>query len=177
MFPNVCWSSMILIGFHDACHIIGITENRFNPLWSGAVDWAFYAMQENIDGLIGNRRPNPFENASIFRKLSYRWVWDNIYLVPFWQSIGYIGLWVLSLFRWLHDLLKLGLKRPIECGDIYQTLESHRSKVLTDTFSARWNRDCMKKKKPKLTRILQHIYAKRVIGVSILYTILNTSIR
>lgn len=38
MFPNVCWSSMILIGLHDACHILGITENRFNPPCSGAID-------------------------------------------------------------------------------------------------------------------------------------------
>lgn len=82
-----------------------------------------------------------------------------------------------SFLRWLLDLIKLGLKRPIEIEDIYHTLKSHESKFLTDAFSVRWNRECMTKKKTKLMNVLRKIYAKRVIGVSILYTLFNISIR
>lgn len=80
-------------------------------------------------------------------------------------------------FRWLHDLLRLGLKRPIVNDDIYRTLKSHESKTLTDTFSERWNHKCRNKNKPKLSRVLRQIYAKRVIGVSFIYTILSIAIR
>lgn len=80
-------------------------------------------------------------------------------------------------FRWLHDLITLGLRRPIEKGDIYRTLKSHESKELTNKFSLRWDRERAINHKPKLIKILQQIYAKRVIGASIVYTMLNVTIR
>lgn len=79
-------------------------------------------------------------------------------------------------YRWLNDLLKLGFKRPIVDDDIYQTIKSHESKRLTDEFEERWNTEKLNKR-PNLQQTFYKIYFKRVIGVSLIFTILEVAKR
>lgn len=82
-----------------------------------------------------------------------------------------------TLFRWLKDLLQIGLSRPIVDNDIYQTLKCHDSKAKTDAFEIEWRRECCNKSNPKLLNILRRIYARRVILWSVLFTVVGVLIR
>lgn len=80
---------------------------------------------------------------------------------------------ILNNFRWLKDLFRQGLSRPIEQNDIYSTLKVHESQRLSDHFSTLWNLEKLKKK-PNLFRVMSRIYAKKILGLGILYTIIDT---
>lgn len=70
-------------------------------------------------------------------------------------------------------MFKQGLKRPIEQDDIYQTLASHRSKQLTDEFNMHWHEE-QKKDRPSLFRVMQYIYARKIIPIGLFYTLVDS---
>lgn len=74
--------------------------------------------------------------------------------------------------RWLNDIFKLGLRRPIEEKDIYKTLNGHESKQLTDKFSTVWETE-KTTMKPNILRVIQKIYIKKILSASLLYTIFD----
>lgn len=80
-------------------------------------------------------------------------------------------------FRWLKNLVRIGLSRPIRNSDVYQTLDSHESKRKTDTFLHHWNIHTSKTKHPKLITVFAHVYAAKVLSISLLYTFFSVSIR
>lgn len=73
-------------------------------------------------------------------------------------------------------MFRLGLKRPIVDCDVYRTIKSHESKSLTDDFEEQWNQEKIGKN-PKLLNKFAKIYGKRVIAVSVVYTILEIARR
>lgn len=79
--------------------------------------------------------------------------------------------------RWLNDLFKLGLKRPIVEGDIYESLKSHDSKRMTDELTAVWHKEKKTKVRPSFLHALWQIYAARVLLPSITYTVLDVFTR
>ncbi|KAJ6637207.1 putative multidrug resistance-associated protein lethal [Pseudolycoriella hygida] len=101
----------------------------------------------NLAGANSNERPdNPVEEASFISKCS------------FW---------------WLKDLFKLGLSRPIEEGDIYKTLKVHESKKLSENFAALWIEE-QKKQKPSLFRVMRKMYAKKILGIGMFFTFVDS---
>lgn len=74
--------------------------------------------------------------------------------------------------RWLNDLFKLGMQRSLDMSDIYKTLNEHKSGPLVEHFERLWNEET-KKKRPRLFNVIRKIYAKKIIGVSILFTIID----
>ncbi|XP_037030669.1 multidrug resistance-associated protein 4-like [Bradysia coprophila] len=101
----------------------------------------------NIGGASSTERPdNPVEEASFISKCS------------FW---------------WLKDLFKLGLSRPIEEQDIYKTLKAHESKKLSENFAALWTEE-QKKEKPSLFRVMRKMYAKKIIGIGMFFSFVDS---
>lgn len=76
------------------------------------------------------------------------------------------------VYRWLKDLFKLGLQRPIENEDIYRTLKEHECTRLSDRFETLWNEE-RKKQRPHLFTVIRQVYAKKIIGISILFTAID----
>lgn len=77
------------------------------------------------------------------------------------------------LYRWLKDLFKLGLSRPIEEGDIYKTLKAHESKKLSENFAALWVEE-QKNEKPSLFRVMRKMYAKKILGIGIFFSFVDS---
>lgn len=73
----------------------------------------------------------------------------------------------------MKDLFKLGLSRPIEEQDIYKTLKAHESKKLSENFAALWA-DEQKKEKPSLFRVMRKMYAKKIVGIGIFFTFVDS---
>lgn len=103
----------------------------------------------NLNSLEYVRPDHPLEKASILSKWS---------------------------FYWLKDFFALGLKRPIEETDIFQTVKSHESKGLTDQAAELWEKE-LAKKRPSFYNVLSTIYARKVLVVSVLFTIIDTLLR
>lgn len=78
--------------------------------------------------------------------------------------------------RWLRNLFRLGLKRPIEQNDIYETIPTHDSKFLTDQLANEWQNECAKEK-PSLLRAIWRIHAKKVLLLGLFYTVVDSCIR
>lgn len=97
----------------------------------------------------------------------------HIYLLYFYFSTKLI--WYLNS-RWLNNLFKLGLKRPIEEGDIYETLKSHESKRLADEFTILWENEKLSAR-PSFLNVLYRIYAKKVLLISLIYTAFDVFVR
>lgn len=74
------------------------------------------------------------------------------------------------------DLFCIGRNRTIESSDIYRNCTSDQSKTLTDEFERRWNEE-MNKKQPKLFNVIRQIYAPKIIGISVFYTIVDAIAR
>lgn len=79
--------------------------------------------------------------------------------------------------RWLNDLFKLGLKRPIVESDVYESLKSHDSKRMTDKLTAVWHKEKELKNRPSFLQALWQIYALRVLLSSITYTVFDVFTR
>lgn len=67
-------------------------------------------------------------------------------------------------------MFKTGLKRCIEEDDIYAITNSLRSDQNTDVFAREWDLE-LKKRNPKLWRILLKVHGYRLISFGMLYTI------
>lgn len=130
-----------------------------------------------------SKKPDhPYEGASFLKRWTFWWVFvfNPISWYTFWHIKIFLSKYVffLSIFhfphasRWLKDLFKLGLQRPIENEDIYRTLQEHESTKLSDRFETLWNEE-RKKKRPHLFTVIRQLYAKKIIGVSILFTAID----
>lgn len=64
------------------------------------------------------------------------------------------------------------MQRSLDMSDIYRTLAEHKSGPLADHFELLWNEET-KKKRPRLFNVVKKIYAKKIIGVSILFTTID----
>lgn len=84
-----------------------------------------------------------------------------------------MSIFFLYVCRWLKDLFQQGLNRPIEQNDIYATLPEHESKKLSDNFTKLWKEET-KKSSPSLFRVFRKIYAKKILGIGIFFSTLDT---
>lgn len=82
----------------------------------------------------------------------------------------------LLFLRWLKDLFKLGLERPIEEKDIYQTLPEHESERLLNVFSAEWEKE-RERKRPSLFNVIFRVFVKKILLLSVCYSFLDTTLR
>lgn len=89
------------------------------------------------------------------------------------ESASILSKWT---FYWLKDFFALGLKRPIEEKDVFQTLKAHESKKLTDHAAGLWELE-LARKRPSLYNVLSAIYVKRIMTVSVLFTVLDVILR
>ncbi|XP_059610916.1 ATP-binding cassette sub-family C member 4-like [Phlebotomus argentipes] len=81
-----------------------------------------------------------------------------------------------TLFWYLKDLFRIGSKRSIEDGDIYETLHEHKSEGITQLFERLWAVESQKKS-PTLLRIYTKAYGWSVIGLGFLFSMLETVMR
>lgn len=93
-----------------------------------------------------SNKANPYDNASLVSKAS------------FW---------------WLKDLFKLGLKKPIEQEDLYETAVDHRSKPLRKMFNRYW-KDELKKPSPSLLKCFIKAFGVKLVVYGILYNVTDT---
>ncbi|GAB0093529.1 probable multidrug resistance-associated protein lethal(2)03659 [Sergentomyia squamirostris] len=103
----------------------------------------------NRSTVVNSRKKNPVQDASFISKRS------------FW--------YLLELFR-------IGSKRPIEDGDIYETLPEHKSEGISHKFEKLWAVES-KKKSPTLLRVYLKAYGLPVIGWGLLFSLIETVTR
>lgn len=65
------------------------------------------------------------------------------------------------------------MSRPIEERDIYKTLKAHESKKLSENFAALWTEE-QKKEKPSLFRVMRKMYAKKILGIGMFFTFVDS---
>lgn len=68
--------------------------------------------------------------------------------------------------RWMKDLFRLGLKRPIEISDIYQNLSAHDSARLATRFDKLWSEE-KKTSRPRIFTVIAKLYWVQIISLSI----------
>lgn len=107
-------------------------------------------------------------NMSIPYIIGYHYIWNN----P-------IDGWLCTIYRWTRPLFKLGLKRPLLEGDIFECLDEHRSAKLTDYFAEVWSTELRRPapQRPNLIRALFKIYAKKFLLLGVLYNLVDISIK
>lgn len=66
----------------------------------------------------------------------------------------------------------MGLERSIDTDDIYKTVNNHESSQLTEQFNELWEKEKYSNH-PSIYNVIRKIYAKRIIGLCILYTIID----
>lgn len=129
------------------------------------------------------KRPDhPYEGASFLKRWTFWWEpWFFVFsLFPCTFSLLILRMEINCSFssrisgvrRWLKDLFKLGLQRPIENEDIYRTLKEHECTRLSDHFETLWDEE-RKKRQPRLLTVIRQVYAKKIIGISILFTAID----
>lgn len=64
------------------------------------------------------------------------------------------------------------MQRSLDMSDIYKPLNEHKSGRLANQFEQLWNEET-KMKRPRLFNVIRKIYAKKIIGVSILFTVID----
>lgn len=74
--------------------------------------------------------------------------------------------------RWLKDLLKLGLEKPIDTQDVYKNLKQHDAARITDRFNELWQNES-NQKRPRIFNVIRKMFINKVIGLSILYSIVD----
>lgn len=78
-----------------------------------------------------------------------------------------------TVYRWIKELYLKAWRRPLLDKDVYQTLEIHESKHLSDRFSRLWEME-LRKQRPSLTRVICKMYAFHVMWTSIFFTFVDT---
>lgn len=90
-------------------------------------------------------------------------------------SFSFICLFVTHIhivYRWLKDLLKLGLEKPIDTQDVYKNLKHHDAAQITDRFTELWQIES-NQKRPRIFNVIRKMFINRVIVLSILYSIVD----
>lgn len=78
------------------------------------------------------------------------------------------------LIRWIREVYQKAWNRPLEEKDIYETLDIHESKQLSDRFSRKWEIQ-LRQPKPSLGAVICQIYGYHILWTSILFTIIDTA--
>lgn len=78
--------------------------------------------------------------------------------------------------RWLKGLFKMGMKATITEQDIYNNLDEHNSKPISDMFSSLWE-DELKRNSPSVLRMFYRAYGFGVISIGLLFSINETIMR
>ena len=82
------------------------------------------------------------------------------------------------LLLWLRKFFKLGLKRPIEEPDIYETLGDHRSSFMGATFDRLWKRELIRHpNNPQFLRVISQVFGWKIFGSGVLYISLDIMCR
>lgn len=81
-------------------------------------------------------------------------------------------------FWWLRSLFRTGLERPIEEGDIYDTLSQHQSAQLSYEFEKQWKLEQKRcstgsTQSPSFLRVICRIYWRSIVGYGSMYTIVD----
>lgn len=89
-----------------------------------------------------------------------------------WMTEWYHCVLIFVNCRWLKDLFKLGLKKPLDTQDIYKNLIQHDSARMTKQFDELWEHEKYSKR-PRIFNVIRKMYINKVIGLSILYSMLD----
>lgn len=76
------------------------------------------------------------------------------------------------MFRWIVDILKFGLKKPIVEDDIYSCPKNHKSKENSEIFKKLWSKE-LKKEKPKLVKSIVKFCALKIFLIGIPITVME----
>lgn len=80
--------------------------------------------------------------------------------------------------RWLKNLFRAGLQKPLESKDIYRNLESNGSALLMDKFEKCWSTELSRAdKKPSLRNVIWKTCVSKFIGWSFLYSAIDIFLR
>lgn len=82
----------------------------------------------------------------------------------------------INICRWLKDLFRLGLKKPLDTQDIYKNLSQHDSARLTEAFNEEWEQEKCRKR-PRLLNVIRKIYIHKLIGLSFLLSAVDIASR
>lgn len=75
----------------------------------------------------------------------------------------------IGVHRWLKDLLKSGLEKPIDTQDVYKNLKQNNAAQITDRFNELWQQE-LRQKRPRIFNVIRKMFINKVIGLSILYS-------
>ncbi|GAB0093527.1 probable multidrug resistance-associated protein lethal(2)03659 [Sergentomyia squamirostris] len=79
-------------------------------------------------------------------------------------------------FWWLKQLYKMGMKRPIEDEDVYETLPEHRCENLSNKFTKWWEEE-LKNKSPSLVRMIARAYGRNILIFGLLCSLTESGLR
>lgn len=82
----------------------------------------------------------------------------------------------LKIHRWLKDLFKSGLKKPLTEHEIYTNLNKNDSARLTDLFEQEWEKE-KRSKKPRLLNVIWKICVSKIIAFSCIYSAIDIGLR
>lgn len=75
-------------------------------------------------------------------------------------------------------MFKLGLERPLSEHDIYRNLKSNDAATLTDHFELEWKKEKNREKqKPHFVSVIWTVCVSKIIGFSVLYSVLDIVLR
>lgn len=97
----------------------------------------------------------------------------NCFFLHFTWIISNLSLSFAFVCRWLKDLLKLGLEKPIDTQDVYKNLKQHDAAQITDRFNELWQNEISNQKRPRIFNVIRKMFINRIIGLSILYSIVD----
>lgn len=83
----------------------------------------------------------------------------------------------MTFYRWLKDTFKLGYNGTITQDQLYSTINSHDSSVLSKKFSTVWKDELTKKSEPNLLRVILKIYGLKIFLLGLGYAFVNTASR
>lgn len=82
-------------------------------------------------------------------------------------------------FRYLIDLFKLGLKKPLTAHDMYKNLNAIDAAKLTEKFNSEWETELAHsaKRKPHIFNVIWKVCISKIIGFSFLYSTIDIFLR
>lgn len=83
------------------------------------------------------------------------------------------------MLRWLIDLFKLGLQRPLSAHDVYKNLNANDAAKLTEKFNTAWETELAHsaKRKPHIFNVIWKVCISKIIGFSFLYSTIDIFLR
>lgn len=78
--------------------------------------------------------------------------------------------------RYLRDIFRKALNRPLEDEDVYAPLEDHKSAPICDIFAQLWQKQ-LTNKRPHLLRVINKAYGIQLLGLGFIFAIIETICR